>query len=493
VFLRIAQNAMRDPLHPNAFSYAWDSDYTRRVSSFLPTGPTTPYLLMPVVLLGSREWLGHSVQLLLLLASVVAVASIALRSGYGESTARLAGILLVGSPIVLAMTATCMPDTASMALATIGIERLLAFRERPGVLSGVASAFFLTASTLARTHMILVLAPAFCFAIDALPGKSRRPVVKRLVSCLPILVVPALAWGVMRLTRDPAGGADIAYAAQKLASGPVVKHIFVFCQHQTLAVPLAAGIAAARFRRLLRGRALWFALPAAVALADYAEIRELPLVLAAGLGLAALLDSMGHAIVKRNASSLALASWLLLAVPVIVYVHLPAKYLVGSAPAAALIVAHALAQRAPRTRAWLSTFVVGAGIVFGLAIVRADARLSGLGRRVAQTLVKPAVQSGQRVWFAGDWGFKWYMEEAGARPLVDQARPTPGDLIVVSQNMHGSLINQIPYRLVTAFEADKPGGRLMSGGAGFYSDAWGLYPWVWANSTDEHIEVRRAQ
>ena len=38
-------------------------------------------------------------------------------------------------------------------------------------------------------------------------------------------------------------------------------------------------------------------------------------------------------------------------------------------------------------------------------------------------------------------------------------------------------------RSVASFAEDRPGGRIMSrrDGAGFYSNAWGLLPWVWSD------------
>ena len=73
------------------------------------------------------------------------------------------------------------------------------------------------------------------------------------------------------------------------------------------------------------------------------------------------------------------------------------------------------------------------GSVLGLLILQADARLAAVGREAAARLVAPQVAAGKTVWYAGSWGFHWYAEAAGARPLgADPGGPRPGDYIVYS-------------------------------------------------------------
>src|SRR5580692_5124726 len=79
IYLREAQHALVDPLHPQAFDLVWSADLNLRASEILPGGLAVPYLLLPTALAGSPEWAGHLTQLLLLVAAIFVVALTALR------------------------------------------------------------------------------------------------------------------------------------------------------------------------------------------------------------------------------------------------------------------------------------------------------------------------------------------------------------------------------------------------------------------------------
>ena len=115
--------------------------------------------------------------------------------------------------------------------------------------------------------------------------------------------------------------------------------------------------------------------------------------------------------------------------PLVIYVHLPPKYLVSSVPAAAIIVAR-LAIDKPRRTLPLVAAVLGTYFVVCIQLLRADAAFSNLGRRAAAELVRPLLHSGERVWFTGHWGFQWYAMKEGATPLTLRDSPSPRDYVV---------------------------------------------------------------
>src|ERR1700744_6005949 len=47
IYLREAQHALEDPLHPQAFQIVWDFEVSRPASQILPGGLFVPYLLIP--------------------------------------------------------------------------------------------------------------------------------------------------------------------------------------------------------------------------------------------------------------------------------------------------------------------------------------------------------------------------------------------------------------------------------------------------------------
>ena len=123
------------------------------------------------------------------------------------------------------------------------------------------------------------------------------------------------------------------------------------------------------------------------------------------------------------------------------------------------------------------------GTTLGIAILRTDTSFAGLARRAAVELIAPQVAAGNRVWFAGHWGFQWYAQKAGARAAT-LAPPSPaaGDLLVSSLRAKGQALDRYPYRTrLASLAEDTPGGRIMCDelGAGFFANGSGYLPWVW--------------
>jgi hypothetical protein len=136
--------------------------------------------------------------------------------------------------------------------------------------------------------------------------------------------------------------------------------------------------------------------------------------------------------------------------------------------------------------------VVALGLGLGVAILRADAALAEVGRRATAELIEPRVAAGQRVWFVGHWGFQWYAENAGARPVtLTPPYPSRGDFLVVdlgggtSTPLLDMMANRFPRMVQVGHVLDpEPGGRIMDGklGVGFYSNAAGHLPWAWGTT-----------
>jgi hypothetical protein len=205
----------------------------------------------------------------------------------------------------------------------------------------------------------------------------------------------------------------------------------------------------------------------------------------AGLTATALADALVDSLRRRDLTRFILVGWMLISLPVLAYIQMATKYLVPSAPAVALLVAMAAREVAWGRRA--VSIGAAAGTAASLLILQADARYADLGRRAAAELIAPHVAAGQRVWFIGHWGLQWYAERAGGY-IFTRTPPYPhaGDLMVIGHNMHGRRMRKfVPDReLVTSIAERRPGARVMSAGAGFWSNAWGYLPWAWAGEDD---------
>jgi hypothetical protein len=185
--------------------------------------------------------------------------------------------------------------------------------------------------------------------------------------------------------------------------------------------------------------------------------------------------------------------WLLLIpLPTLVYFHFAPKYVLPALPAVAILAAHGLDGLAQR-RAVLAV-VAAAGTVLGVAILRADARMAGEARTAAARLIRPRVEAGERVWFAGHSGFQWYAEAAGASPLaIEPPYPAPGETLVASTVDEPGILCFLPRVLLEEHGDMRAAGRIVSRrvSAGFYSNIFGLWPWGWAPPDTTPFQVWR--
>jgi hypothetical protein len=494
IYLREAQHALIDPLHPQAFSMVWSTDLNLRASQILPGGIAVPYLLIPAALAGCAEWAAHLTQLVLLLIAIYGTALLSLRLGLDSASARWAALLTATCPAVLGMAGTVMPDVAAMAFTVLGMERIVACRGDRRSTQALAASLWLALAALTRAHTILVLAPAFVLLLDGLePDQIQSSFRNFPARFLPVILTPLLFLLVSAVITDPESeSANILSSMLQTRAGSVgifIRNLCAFLTHFLLVIPLTIPWLILRGRHLSRPL---LAIAAIFAVAFYSRVG--PAAFAAGATLLVLGDILLDALERLDRLQLALWLWLLLALPVVVYIHLPSKYLLPCVPAAVILVIRlAAANRAPVR--WLLPAVSAAGAVLGLLILLAARDLAETQRRAATDLIAPHAKIFERVWCSGHWGFQWYAEKAGAHPVtLEPPLPQPGDIIVVSQidlaRFPRTWQSKQVLQHVTYPNAY---GRVMDlqAGAGFFSSVWGFLPWVPGSGDANTFEVWR--
>ena len=498
VFMFSAVHATVDPLHPTAFDMVW-GDAPSRVA--LASGPVMAWLLVPSALAGGAEWVAHAAQLLMLLLAVFGTVTLAIRLGVTPPFSIAAGILLASTPTALAMAGTAMPDVPAMALGVVGLERLVAWRQERRPHQAVLAAILLGLAPLTRPHLVLLLGiGAFLLVGDVLDASRWRV---RPTLWLPLAAAPVLTIAIAFVVSDPhPASRGIVMATAGVSSfGTLAPNAAAFAIHWVLTVPLAVAWVLLRPRSVV---ARWRAFAVFTAAAMLLVFGRRPGYAAlAGIGATVLWDVVADGWKRRDSVQLTLGLWLLAPLAVLPYPHFPSKYLLASVPAAAILVARELAA-ADRLRARAVLAVTcAAGLALGIAILRADAVFAGVGRRAAAELIAPQVAAGHRVWFVGHWGFQWYAERAGGRPVtITPPFPSKGDLVVVSLNSEPG--REIPALLERMYprtthlarvEEFEPGGRAMdtSVRAGFFSQAWGYKPWAWGRGVVDRFDLRRLE
>jgi hypothetical protein len=464
-----------------------------------------PVMLLPAVLAGGAEWLAHLVALSVFLVGLVSCSALALRLGMSTAGACWVTLLVGTSPAVLGMATTSMPDVPAMSFGALAAERMLAFRMQPSPSKGIGAMLALVLAALSRPHLAALFVCLLPLLLDEWPSGIRRLRAAALDRSFFLRLTPlggaiALLALLNYVMRDPLTGDNIAQATwavmqidnlgQNLANLPA---------QWVLSFPLGLAWVALHGRRMLASPWCRIAAVAGLGLGvlvstanDHWERLPWQAPVTA-LGMAVLADIVTDAWRRRDLVDISLGAWLLIAWPAAFYSQLPPKYLVPSAPAMALlIVRHAEAAHRRLLARGVLGFAALASLVLGALIARADAALAEVGR-TGGLVVAEEIRRGERVWHDSGLGFSWYAMRAGARPMtVTAPMPAAGDIVVRAQSQ-GVVKRCRQKALVRQIVFDEPGGRVLLGAAGFFSNAFGfgMLPWTWSDREFGRIEVWR--
>jgi 4-amino-4-deoxy-L-arabinose transferase-like glycosyltransferase len=497
-YLNQARQALRTPLTPAAVEICWDNiGFARPIRGIGPPGLAMAYALVPAMLLGGKEWAGHLTQLLLLWIAVIATVSLAVRCGAARE-AMLAGVFLVSFPVVLAMSGNVMPDLLTATLGVIGMERLLAWKVEGKLWQACAAGIALGLAPMARSHAILLLPVGIVMLIgseDLSPAGSWIGAIRQTVwtRYVPILIALICFAGMTWMTSDHPGISSEIFPggpnAEQIDPDRILPNLLAFGLNWFTVTPFAiawllldgAGGIIPLGVAMLAGSMLKYVSP------------DSPLILNI-LGLAGWL-AVGSALLwafrTRRVPLAALSLCLLIALPMVVYFHLPPKYLVPSAPAASILFVMHLRDEGKSSKLFataLTAILICAGVVVGIGILRGDAEFAGLARRAVNEGVLPRIPPGHRAWYSGQWALTWYAQEAGASCLMSHPPfPQPGDILIAGEMEGGlDLPRKLGYKLnlLDTIQSIEPGVRVMNPAiaAGFYSNGMGYLPWRWSDA-----------
>ena len=189
--------------------------------------------------------------------------------------------------------------------------------------------------------------------------------------------------------------------------------------------------------------------------------------------------------------------WGVLAACSLVFYSGSVRYAVLALPAFLLLWQYAL-ETAHSHRAAKSTLLLSLALTlpYSLAIASADYRFADVYREEPARIFGDLGNQSKQIWYTGEWGFRYYMEKLGARPLTKTGvGPVAGDIIVKPY---------IALPWITLYDSDEfvrlleqrhvdpdSSFRILDfhTAAGFYSTAWGILPisldqggkWEWFN------------
>jgi hypothetical protein len=136
--------------------------------------------------------------------------------------------------------------------------------------------------------------------------------------------------------------------------------------------------------------------------------------------------------------------------------------------------------------------VAAAGLALSLCVAGADISLANSARTAAEKIA-PERRNGN-TWFSGHWGFQYYMEARGAKPIdVKHQDFRLGDTFVTPMNGTNRFLTR--SRIATIDQSfDLPVCSWVTTmrsecGAGFHSDLWGPLPFVFGPVPAERYQV----
>jgi hypothetical protein len=137
-------------------------------------------------------------------------------------------------------------------------------------------------------------------------------------------------------------------------------------------------------------------------------------------------------------------------------------------------------------------------LAWGLLLSHADLEFARIYPRAASEVSR--IAEGARLYYGGEWGFRYYLQKAGALQLpVDETEVRGGSLLAYprlassyyEQTPHGLRSMLIPFETLE-YSVRTP-LRLLDkrSHAGFYSTGWGLLPFSFSRKPVESIEIRQ--
>lgn len=500
-FLTMARQIAMHPMHPMDFDLCWNlSDECKKAYLLTPGNALMGYVLVPTALGGAHEWMAHLTQLLLVWIGIVAMTSLVLRFGWDRAHAIAGALLLVAIAPFLPMACTAMPDILATSVALVAMERLAAWKSERKWGQGAAAAVALGLAGFARPHLSLLLPLAAFFLLESTnPKEILRQIRRSYWLFVPVFAGAVLLWAIIAITREhnlainpPTDYSGLKYIRYNLRSYLLY---FVF------PLPLAACWAASRWK--MGRRPLILIIAATVPITYFFLRHHRPLTPSLNLvtsldiiGLVVLADLLLEALRRREHSGLFLILWVLIPLPIVYYVQLPAKYLLPCIPAVILLCFRLMEVCSARIVRAAAIALIVVGVGYSLLIVRSDAEFARFGRDSMYRLIEPHVAAGERVWFGSQFSAYWYAPLAGATlTFPGGPQPSPGDLLVVGLNERGVLtLARFPHRtLVDAISHKYRFGRTYGGGIGLYTNWSGSAFWLWGfgESPDDRYELWR--
>lgn len=498
LFVRAAQNIAKHPFDPYGFQITWDAA-PQPMSDIMQNPPLASYYAALVgSVFGWSERALHLGFLLIALLLVLGTWRLARRFTRYPLLAAL-GCLLAPGLLVSACSVMC--DTMMLMISVWAAIFWVEGLERPRILFPITAALLIGLATLTKYFAISLIPLLAAYSLLRL----RRIGAWTLYFVIPVAM---LIW--YQIWSKKVYGHGLLVSAAHFASAQRANVRIPWPTMALMGLSFAGGCTLivltfavmlwprrALVAALLAGAAMALAiargwLGAAWQLSGGEDIQrdwlsvdiQLTFCIAAGI----LLVLLAVTEFKRGDSdSVFLVLWLLGTLVFATFINytLNARSILPLIPAASILMVRRLERGHPadlrRRLGWSAAALAISGTV-SLIVAAGDTALANSGRRAAETAIEKAGDRTGALWFEGHWGFQYYMELGGGRPLnMSDPEMGAGDAVVIPHN-------NIRLKMVSGSRiAAKQEFEIRTGGwastidpwhrAGFYSAYWGPLPY----------------
>lgn len=518
-YMDMARNVRVSPLFPNDRPYGFGGEYLGDMASHSHPPLVTYVLALLQAVFGKRpggEWRYHAV---FLVFPVLAVLSFYFLAALFVERPLWPSLMLAASPVFQVMSHNLMTDIPALAFVLAAAAAFLwAVETGRGILYAAAGVFLFSAMFTSYQAALVALLLAFYLAKK---GGSRAGSAALAAPCAAMA-----AWlGANYVHYDRfilLGTVDYVRSRDFASLGSLATKFVALLQYQGWLVVFPLFVICF-FGRSAKGRLTALLVLASIYGAQvmvpvYRLVDKAIFVVGAAAGALVVLRMAhfaGRAFACRGEGTgfgctegrfLALWYFGAAAVCLSLFTEGSARYVLPLVPPLLLyyfrqLEAAEVSEYRQSGRQWLRAAAVASGSVvvslaWGLALARADAEFARVYPRLAREAARAA--GGLPCYYGGEWGFRYYLEQAGCRQLPrDQSRVTGGSFIVTPRLA-------VPYHLpadlssMTAPVAELPVVpdtvlRLLGGQtpAGFYSTGWGLLPFSVSGGPLETVEIRQ--
>jgi hypothetical protein len=518
LFLFAAKQIVKQPLDPYGFQLVWNKTAERMADVTMNPPLACYYAALAGRIAGWSERALHLAFFLPALAVVLGTYRLASRCTRYPLLAALATLL---TPGVLVSATSVMCDTLMVALWIWAVILWIDGLEPVKPFLLLSSSLLIAASAMAKYFGIALIPLLLVYSLVRL----RRVGWWAAYFVLPIVALAGYEVWTARLYGQGliAGAAEFAGGQRAAQQGSTLSHALVSLSFSGGCALTALMLTWLLWRRkqivIALGVSMLGALSLALNWVDFGApvggLRsaqsvsnhwvliafQLSLCIVSGVSILAMgvVDVWEN---RRNAESWLLALWVIGTWIFAGFMNwtVNARSVLPLIPAAGILIFRRV-ERSPRDFTARRTLI---GVAAGLAVAgilsfwisASDAAWANSQRQAADLLYRQTRGEHGTVYFAGHWGFQYYMQSLGFVPADEENSPfQEGDLLIVpidsveiAHPRGFDVVRQPPLELLSGRHASTMCSDL---GAGFYSSYWGPLPFVFGKIPEESYYIFR--